>query len=440
MPINPNIILGIKPMQFQMADPLDSASKSLALQGLMGQRDMQEMQMRQAQQAEADDMATRDAFRAGGDQKAIIDRLMGAGQYKPAQALQKNMLETREKEGAINKTRAETMGKLLGFQKESAGALMANPTPENALAAVDQFERMATSFGMPELGQQAAQQRAAIQAAGNNPEALKRMAAGWALAADKFLPQIEMVSDGKTMRAVDKNFLSNPNAGTQTIAMLTTPGQDQVDARTRAEGAANREVQLSGQLRMDARQAEANRIAAEGNVVKTETDLRKEFADLPEVKRYKAALPSFKAIENAAKSSNPQADINLIYGLAKLYDPESVVREGEYATIANSQAIPERIKSLAQSLAGKGKLTPETKRQILAEAAGRIATFETEYSGAKKSFEEIAQGRGGNPKNVFPAISPSNAKPPAPTNAPITATNAAGQKLQLVNGQWQPVK
>ena len=95
MPINPNIILGIKPMQFQMADPLDSASKSLALQGLMGQRDMQEMQMRQAQQAEADDMATRDAFRAGGDQKAIIDRLMGAGQYKPAQALQKNMLETR---------------------------------------------------------------------------------------------------------------------------------------------------------------------------------------------------------------------------------------------------------------------------------------------------------------------------------------------------------
>jgi hypothetical protein len=240
MPINPNIILGIKPMQFQMADPLESASKSLALQGLMGQRDMQEMQMRQAQQAEADDMATRDAFRAGGDQKAIIDRLMGAGQYKPAQALQKNMLETREKEGAINKTRAETMGKLLGFQKESAGALMANPTPENALAAVDQFERMATSFGMPELGQQAAQQRAAIQAAGGDPNAIRRIAAGWSLAAKDLLPQYKEINDGKTTRFVDTNAISNPGAGTQTIAMLTTPGQDQGDLRAREMAAAAR--------------------------------------------------------------------------------------------------------------------------------------------------------------------------------------------------------
>lgn len=59
---------------------------------------------------------------------------------------------------------------------------------------------------------------------------------------------------------------------------------------------------------------------------KAETDLRKEFADLPQVKRFNSALPSYKAIEDAAKRMTPQSDINLVYGIAKLYDPESVVR------------------------------------------------------------------------------------------------------------------
>lgn len=173
-----------------------------------------------------------------------------------------------------------------------------------------------------------------------------------------------------------------------------------------------------GQNLVSDRAREANVIANQGNVVKTETDLRKEFADLPEVKRYKAAYPSFKAIEDAAKTANPQADINLIYGLAKLYDPESVVREGEYATIANSQAIPERVKSIAQSLMGGGKLTPETKRQIIEQARNRMAGFEGEYSKAQESYGNIAKGRGARTENVTPKVG-EPVQPPAGPKAGI---------------------
>jgi hypothetical protein len=135
-----------------------------------------------------------------------------------------------------------------------------------------------------------------------------------------------------------------------------------------------------------------------------ETKVREEFASLPEVKKFKNAIPAYQAIVRAAKINNPQADINLIYGLAKLYDPDSVVREGEYDTIANSQSIPDWLKGQAQRLAGGGKLTKETKAQIVEQANIRIESYKNEVDGARKSYSQIVTGRGLDPKNVFPAI------------------------------------
>ena len=144
------------------------------------------------------------------------------------------------------------------------------------------------------------------------------------------------------------------------------------------------------------RKAQAGRTSVNVNTAadktfENETALRKEFNTLPEVVGYKAAIPAFKAVQDAATRLTPQSDINIIYGIAKLYDPTSVVREGEYATIANSQAIPERIKSLAQQIQGKGKLTPETRAQLMVEARQRIGTLQGESNGAKSTYEGIAK-------------------------------------------------
>jgi hypothetical protein len=151
------------------------------------------------------------------------------------------------------------------------------------------------------------------------------------------------------------------------------------------------------------RAKEANQIAAGTKVATTSTNLRKEFDDLPEVKSYKMALPAFNAIRDAVGRNTTQSDINIVYGLAKLYDPTSVVREGEYATVANSPNIPERIKGYAQYLAGGGRLTPETKRQIMDEATGRIGSYETEYSAARNNYSDIAKRSGADSTLLFPS-------------------------------------
>lgn len=160
---------------------------------------------------------------------------------------------------------------------------------------------------------------------------------------------------------------------------------------------------------------------------KNEQSLREEFNGLPEIKRYKAAIPSWRAIESAAKTNNPQADINLIYGLAKLYDPESVVREGEYGTIANSQAIPEWIKGMAQRLAGGGRLTTETKRQVLEQALGRIGTYRSEHDKTRASYADIAKKRGMSLEDVLPAM--GDAQAGAPAAAKVLRFDAQGNPI-----------
>ena len=174
------------------------------------------------------------------------------------------------------------------------------------------------------------------------------------------------------------------------------------------------------------RKAQAGRTSlnvntAEDKTFENETALRKEFNTLPEVVGYKAAIPAFKAVQDAATRLTPQSDINIIYGIAKLYDPTSVVREGEYATIANSQAIPERIKSLAQQIQGKGKLTPVTRAQVMVEARQRIGTLQGEYNGAKSTYEGIAKKRQLDTGNVF-----------APVGAGIDANKPQGSAKQVV--------
>lgn len=109
MAIDPSIILGVKPLQLPQNDPLETFGKSLSLKALMGQNDLQGLQMQQARQGIDDDTAVRDAYRqSGGDSATLRKLLTGGGQFKAIQALDKFELEKREKEGSIGKTTIET--------------------------------------------------------------------------------------------------------------------------------------------------------------------------------------------------------------------------------------------------------------------------------------------------------------------------------------------
>lgn len=234
----------------------------------------------------------------------------------------------------------------------------------------------------------------------------QRQLAG-AVAPKDLLPNIQTRNTGGSTDTLAVNPLTGMPTMTGSVTNTQSPDNKASVGASYANASAVRD------------QAQAVRDAAKITTRSSdETGLRKEFADLPEVKKYKNAIPAYQSIVNAAKINNPQADINLIYGLAKLYDPDSVVREGEYDTIANSQSIPEWLKGQAQRLAGGGRLTQETKGQILEQAGIRVGAYKSEVAGAQESYDKIARGRGLDPANVFPAVGGQMAKPAAGGGVP----------------------
>jgi hypothetical protein len=313
-----------------------------------------------------------------------------------ADALRKSLLDRSKTTADIGKTTAETDEKKRETaekkRKEAIQWVMSQSDPAIAEEAINQ--------GVRDGGIGMAAGSLMLKALPKDPAAFRswqvRMAAGLAepgkmAALLKPLIQTNNTGGNTTTQAIDQT--SGQVISTSNVRNTQSPDNAATVGASYANAAALRD------------QANATRDAARITArAGDETKVREEFAGLPEVKKFKNAIPAYQAIVRAAKINNPQADINLIYGLAKLYDPDSVVREGEYDTIANSQSIPEWLKGQAQRLAGGGKLTKETKAQIVEQANIRIESYKNEVDGARKSYGQILTGRGLDPKNVFPAI------------------------------------
>lgn len=214
--------------------------------------------------------------------------------------------------------------------------------------------------------------------------------------------------------ATTDNTAIDPWTGKVQVMATTTNTQDPNNKATVGASYANAAAQHDI--------AQSNRDAARIQTgFANEQSFRKEFEALPEIKNYKLAYPSFAAIKDAAGRDNKQSDINLVYGLAKLYDPTSVVREGEYATVANSQSVPENVKGWAQSLVGGARLTKTTRDLILKEADSRIRTYQTEAQKAKTSYSEIANRRGIDAANVFTGMGDMPGGTGAPAGKPTVS-------------------
>lgn len=118
MPLDSSIILGIKPpAPVTLPDPIEQYSKGIQLKALMGQGQLQDLQLQQAQQSQKDSQAVKDFWgtvKPGEDVGARIGDLMKVNPTA-GYALQKSLLENKKAQADIEKdtataghTRAQT--------------------------------------------------------------------------------------------------------------------------------------------------------------------------------------------------------------------------------------------------------------------------------------------------------------------------------------------
>lgn len=139
-------------------------------------------------------------------------------------------------------------------------------------------------------------------------------------------------------------------------------------------------------------------------------DLRQELMTTPQFKNIAQVAPVYKSMLDAAKKDDRAADLNMIYGMAKLMDPGSVVREGEVGLAQGIATLPQQLQSQIMSqLQGTGRLSPEVRAALMEQARSRINAYQSEYDAAVQLYDRNAASRGLNPDDIIPKFGPHEA-------------------------------
>jgi hypothetical protein len=196
-----------------------------------------ERELAKDQQATADQEALKGMLSSGAQGQDLVDQLMRSGRLDEANAYQKQMDESQSR-------KLDLQSKIGGLVKQSATSLLANPTEAHAVDQLNRLEKI-TGANMDE-------DRAQIYSFRNNPDMIRKWAAGHALTAEQLLPKTEKNDLGGVVqdRQIDPVNGQISVMGSQN--KVQTPDSLAANALTR-EG---HQIQMRGQNMTDARARE----------------------------------------------------------------------------------------------------------------------------------------------------------------------------------------
>lgn len=139
-----------------------------------------------------------------------------------------------------------------------------------------------------------------------------------------------------------------------------------------------------------------------------EKELRKEFTTAS--KDFSEALLGLEKVQNAAMTKSPSGatDIALVFGYMKVLDPNSVVREGEFATAANAGGISERIRATYNRLVSGGGeiLTPDLRRQFISAARTQFQPYLSQQQSRETDYIDLTEAYNLDPTKVVKSRMP----------------------------------
>jgi hypothetical protein len=167
---------------------------------------------------------------------------------------------------------------------------------------------------------------------------------------------------------------------------------------------------------------------------KSVVDLRKEITSLPSYKNVAQAAPIYNSMRDAAGRDTRASDVNMIYGMAKIMDPTSVVREGEMTIAQAIATFPQYMQAQIKSqMDSTGRLSPDVRAAIMQEAHGRMRSYQGMFDQDMKMYGGIADRRKMSRDDVIPTFGPfepyQQQAPQAPTGPAKINSKADYDKL-----------
>lgn len=170
--------------------------------------------------------------------------------------------------------------------------------------------------------------------------------------------------------------------------------------------------------------------------------LRSDFSGLPSVSEYNAALGAYSSALNTDPTA--QGDQSLITSYAKMLDPNSAVREGEFQTTAETENLINQIRSrfakeFGQS--GGGMLTDQGRMRMRGEMRNLVLNrFQPAYNRDRQYYEFLAQEYNFDPQVVVGPRAESTYAPELldPLSAPQEAAELAAPGATETRGNEIP--
>lgn len=130
-----------------------------------------------------------------------------------------------------------------------------------------------------------------------------------------------------------------------------------------------------------------------------EHTLRTEVAK--EANDYKTVRDAAAALEGIAKNPSAASDIALIFSYMKILDPNSVVRESEFATAQNATGVPDRVRNIYNRVLNGERLNPEQRTDFLKQARAISTKHFGQYQRRIDQYRGVAERTGVDWRNVI---------------------------------------
>lgn len=174
--------------------------------------------------------------------------------------------------------------------------------------------------------------------------------------------------------------------------------------------------------------------------IDTEHKLRAEYTGNPDVKNYQIVRSAYQNVQNAAKDPSAAGDLSMIFAYMKILDPNSVVREQEFANAQNAAGVPDRIRNVYNRIMSGERLNDTQRQDFINQATKLHDTSMRQYQSVRQQMGTIAGGAKARPDQVmvdFGAVQPPQGDPPPQPQAPQQPPQVkAGNVYTYKGGQY----
>jgi len=138
---------------------------------------------------------------------------------------------------------------------------------------------------------------------------------------------------------------------------------------------------------------------SETDLLNRTTTLRKEFVQ--QSKTFIDVRDSFQRIQASAKEPSAAGDLALVFNFMKMLDPQSVVREGEFATAQNATGVPQQIRNIYNKIMEGKRLAPEQRKDFVGRAGQLMNRQKESHYNLRQEYGRIAKSYKVKPQDVL---------------------------------------